>query len=162
MRRWRRSGGSGRGAASPPDRGRADGPGRPDDERRAGVVVLHNQGPGPTQERGCDAGVRQSRAQPAAIKHTIDYQLREIIDSRGLTAYAVARLADIDPGIVARWMNGVRSMSFESAERIAFALNLRLVETLRGRAKPQVPSAVVRRRRGGGRGIRRRRAGRLR
>ena len=81
-------------------------------------------------------GSTRAAARPATSRHTLDYQLREIIDSRGLTAYAVAQRADLDPGIVSRWMTGARGMSFESADKIALALGLRLVETARGRSRP--------------------------
>ncbi len=66
-------------------------------------------------------------------RHTVSQQLRDVIDSRGLTPYAVAKLAGIDPGMVARFVSGERDLRLETVDRIAQALGLRLVEV--GRAK---------------------------
>jgi transcriptional regulator with XRE-family HTH domain len=65
-------------------------------------------------------------AEPA--RHGLSYQIAQVIESRSLTAYAVARLAGLDPGVVARWRDGRRGLTLASAERIAAALGLRLVE----------------------------------
>jgi transcriptional regulator with XRE-family HTH domain len=72
-----------------------------------------------------------------ASKHTLSYQLAEIIDSRGLSAYALAKLAEVDPGVVSRWMTGKRDIRLETADKIAEALGLRLVETARSRPARQ-------------------------
>src|SRR3954451_3527209 len=70
-------------------------------------------------------------------KHTLSYQLREVIEARGLTAYAAARLADLDPGVVSRFLTGERDIRLGTADRLASALGLRLVEVGRpGRARP--------------------------
>ncbi len=66
-------------------------------------------------------------------RHTVSAQLRVVIDSRGLTPYAVAKLAGIDPGMVARFVSGERDLCLATVDRIAAALSLRLVEV--GRAK---------------------------
>jgi len=65
-------------------------------------------------------------------RHTVSQQLRDVIDSRGMTPYAVAKLADIDPGMVARFVSGERDLRFGTVDRIAHALGLRLVEVGRG------------------------------
>lgn len=57
--------------------------------------------------------------------------MREIIEARGLTAYAAARLAGVDPGVVSRFMTGQRDIRMETADRLAAALGLRLVELAR-------------------------------
>ena len=70
--------------------------------------------------------------------------LVDVIDSRGLTPYAVAKLSDIDPGMVARFVSGERDLRLASVDRIAAALGLRLVEV--GRAKgraARVPAKSV-------------------
>lgn len=64
-------------------------------------------------------------------------RLREIIRGRGLTAYAVARDAGIDPGMVQRFLNGQRDLRLESAAKICTTLGLRVVEGGRGRGKPR-------------------------
>jgi transcriptional regulator with XRE-family HTH domain len=71
-------------------------------------------------------------------RHGLSYQLREIIASRGLTAYAVAKLAGIDPGVVSRFLSGERDIRLETADRIAAALGLRLVEVARAKGRARV------------------------
>jgi transcriptional regulator with XRE-family HTH domain len=78
-----------------------------------------------------------SKVQP---RHTLSYQLREIIDSRGLTPYAAAKLADVDPGMVSRWMNGRRDIRMDTADKLALALGLRLTETPGGRSTAVRPA----------------------
>jgi transcriptional regulator with XRE-family HTH domain len=70
--------------------------------------------------------------------------LREIIEARGLTAYAAGRLADVDPGVVSRFMTGERDIRMDTADRLASALGLRLVELARkGRARPSRAVGVM-------------------
>ena len=38
-------------------------------------------------------------------KHSVINQLREIIDSRGLSGHAVGKLAGVDPGVVQRFFD---------------------------------------------------------
>jgi len=72
---------------------------------------------------------------PAPGKHGLRYQLREIVEARGLTAYALARRAGVDPGVVSRFLTGERDIRLETADRLAAALGLRLVEVgTKGRA----------------------------
>jgi transcriptional regulator with XRE-family HTH domain len=61
-------------------------------------------------------------------RHCLTNQLRDIVESRGLTAYRVGRLAGVDPGVVQRFLTGQRDIRMETADRIATALGLRLVE----------------------------------
>jgi transcriptional regulator with XRE-family HTH domain len=70
-----------------------------------------------------------------ATRHNLAYQLREVIESRGLSAYAAARLAGVDPGVVSRFMTGERDIRLETDGRLAAALGLRLVEVGR-RGRP--------------------------
>lgn len=67
-------------------------------------------------------------------KHALSDQLREVIASRG-TAYAVAKSADVDPGIIQRFLTGERGLTVATLDRLAEALGLRLVETGRRPAK---------------------------
>jgi transcriptional regulator with XRE-family HTH domain len=81
---------------------------------------------------------------PATSRHTLSYQLREVIDSRGLTAYAVAKSAGVDPGVVQRFLTGRRDVMLGTADRIAAALGLRLVEPARrprAGVRPAAPAA---------------------
>jgi transcriptional regulator with XRE-family HTH domain len=65
---------------------------------------------------------------PASSRHSLSTQLKDIIESRGLTAYAVGRSAGVDPGVVQRFLSGERDIRLETADRIGAALGLRLVE----------------------------------
>ncbi len=78
-----------------------------------------------------------SAARPAANKHTLSYQLREVIEARGLSAYAAGKLAGVDPGVVQRFLTGERDIRLETADRLALALGVRLVEVGRV-ARPRV------------------------
>ncbi len=55
-------------------------------------------------------------------------QLRRILESRGVSAYALDKAADLDPGVVARFLDGRRGLTLASADRLAAALGIRLVE----------------------------------
>jgi transcriptional regulator with XRE-family HTH domain len=68
-------------------------------------------------------------------RSSLSDQLREIIRSRG-TAYATAKAAGVDPGVVSRFLNGERGITSDTLDRIALALNLRLVEVGRRGPKP--------------------------
>jgi transcriptional regulator with XRE-family HTH domain len=74
-------------------------------------------------------------------RHTLSSQLRDVIQSRGLTAYAVARDAGVDPGMVSRFLTGERDIRLATADRIALALNVRLVEIARAKARAARPVA---------------------
>jgi transcriptional regulator with XRE-family HTH domain len=62
----------------------------------------------------------------------VSRQLRQIITSRGLTAYALGKAAKVDAGVVKRFMNGRRGLVLATLDKIAAALNLRLVEADEG------------------------------
>ena len=70
------------------------------------------------------------------LLYSLSGQLRDVIGSRGLTPYAVAKEAGIDPGMVSRFVSGERDLRLGTVDRIAHALGLRLVEV--GRAKGRV------------------------
>src|SRR4051794_29134159 len=75
-------------------------------------------------------------------RHSISAQLLSIIDNRGLTPYAVAKLAGISPGIVSRFVSGERDIRLGTMDQIAAALGLRLVEvgrSTKGRAREARP-----------------------
>jgi hypothetical protein len=54
--------------------------------------------------------------------------IRATIRSRGLSAYAVAQLAGINATPIQRFMNGERGISLRTAEKIAAALDMVLVQ----------------------------------
>ena len=85
-----------------------------------------------------------SRPRPkgTARGHGLADQLREIIASRGLTAYGLGRDAGVDAGVIHRFLAGERDIRLETAGRIAAALGLRLVEVAGRRGKaPARPRA---------------------
>lgn len=68
---------------------------------------------------------------PIASRQGLTDQLREVIHSREMTAYAVGQLAGVDAGVVQRFLSGKRDILMGTADRIAAALGVRLVETAR-------------------------------
>jgi transcriptional regulator with XRE-family HTH domain len=68
-----------------------------------------------------------------------------VIGSRGLTAYAAARAAGIDPGVVQRFLTGERDIRLGTADRLAASLGVRLVEVARKatKARPTRPAGAT-------------------
>jgi transcriptional regulator with XRE-family HTH domain len=85
----------------------------------------------------------RSARRPAADRHALSSQLRDIIESRGLSAYALGRQAEVDPGVISRFLAGVRDIRLETADKLARALGLRLVEVAarKGQSRAHPPSA---------------------
>jgi transcriptional regulator with XRE-family HTH domain len=82
------------------------------------------------------ASPRPTRA--TAAKHCVSYQLRELIEARGLTAYGLGQLAGVDPGVISRFLRAERTITLDTLDRLADALGLRLVEVAaRGRGRPR-------------------------
>ena len=71
---------------------------------------------------------KPGRPAPGPDKHTLSYQLREFIESRGITAYALGKDAGVDATVIGRFLAGERDLRLGTADRIAQALGLRLVE----------------------------------
>lgn len=68
---------------------------------------------------------KKSKPKPATPT-TISDQLRAIIRDSGKTSYAVGKLAEVDPGVVQRFMTGERDLRVSTLDKIAEALRLRL------------------------------------
>jgi transcriptional regulator with XRE-family HTH domain len=85
----------------------------------------------------------RSRSDPG--KHGLPYQLRELIEARGLSAYALAKLAGVDRAVILRFLAGERDIQLATAGRLAAALGLRLVEVGRSprRAQPKPAAAAA-------------------
>jgi transcriptional regulator with XRE-family HTH domain len=81
----------------------------------------------------------RSKAVPSS-RRTIGQQLREVIEASGLTAYSLGRDAEVDPGMIQRFLNGERGLTLETINRLGLALGLRLVEGSRSRGRPSKPS----------------------
>jgi transcriptional regulator with XRE-family HTH domain len=73
----------------------------------------------------------------SAARNTLSYRIAEVIESRGLTAYGVGQLAGVDPGVVARFLSGRRDIRLATADKLAVALGLYLVEAGRTRRPRQ-------------------------
>lgn len=70
---------------------------------------------------------KKTKARPATPL-TISDQLRTIIGDSGKTAYAVGKLANVDPGVVQRFLTGERGLRVATLDKIAGALRLRLCQ----------------------------------
>lgn len=56
-------------------------------------------------------------------------------EGRDLTAYALAKLAEMDPGMVKRYFNGDRDLTSENASRLCEVLGLRLKSAKRSKSQ---------------------------
>jgi plasmid maintenance system antidote protein VapI len=56
----------------------------------------------------------------------IDDQLRKAIKASGLTHYAIAKLADVSPSQIDRFMTGERDLKLATAANLAASLGLSL------------------------------------
>lgn len=63
-----------------------------------------------------------------ASKHSLSNQLRAVIESRGVTAYALGQDSGVDATVIGRFLAEERDIRMETADRLAAALGLRLVE----------------------------------
>lgn len=73
------------------------------------------------------------------MKGPISDRLRDAIADSRQSGHALAELAGVAPTQINRFVAGSRSLSLESADRIAGALGLKLVETVR-RGRPATRS----------------------
>lgn len=85
----------------------------------------------------------RKKAEPREARHSLSKQLREIIDSRGLTAYALGQSSGVDPTVIGRFLADQRDIRLDTADKLATALGLRLVEVARpkGRGRPAKQAA---------------------
>jgi transcriptional regulator with XRE-family HTH domain len=86
------------------------------------------------------AKAKKSADAPKA-RHTLSGQIRDVIESRGLTLAELGKLADVDPTVIGRFLSGERDLRLATADKIAAALGLRLVEVAspKGRVRPSGP-----------------------
>lgn len=68
-----------------------------------------------------------AKKKPAATMGIAD-RIRSVIESRGLTPYAVSKAAGLDPSVLCRFLARERTLSLESAERLFTCLDLRVEE----------------------------------
>ena len=67
--------------------------------------------------------------------HCLSAQLLEVIRSRGVVPAELARDAAVNPTMIRRFVAGERDVTLGTADRLAEALGLRLVEGGRGKGK---------------------------
>jgi transcriptional regulator with XRE-family HTH domain len=70
-----------------------------------------------------------------ARKRPFSQQIRDVIEARGLTLAELGGLTGVDPTIIGRFLKAERGLSAESLDKIAAALDLRVIET--AGAKPR-------------------------
>jgi transcriptional regulator with XRE-family HTH domain len=70
----------------------------------------------------------KARVPKTPDRHSLSGQLRHVIAARHLTAYATAQAAGVDVRLVQRFLDGERDIKLTTADKIAQALGLRLVE----------------------------------
>jgi transcriptional regulator with XRE-family HTH domain len=58
---------------------------------------------------------------------TLSEQLRELIGAAGPSAYELARDAGVDRSVLSRFLTGKRTITLETADRLAAVLKLRLI-----------------------------------
>jgi transcriptional regulator with XRE-family HTH domain len=56
-------------------------------------------------------------------------QLRQLIDSSGMSRYAVAKAIDLDQATLSRFMSGKAGLSVETIDRLGELLHLQLLTT---------------------------------
>ena len=86
---------------------------------------------------------KPKKAVPREAKHALSRQLREIIESRGMTAYALGQDSGVDATVIGRFLADERDIRLGTADKIAAVLGLRLVEVAKpkGRGRPAKPAA---------------------
>jgi transcriptional regulator with XRE-family HTH domain len=60
-------------------------------------------------------------------KKMISERIKEEIERRGLTAYALGKMTKLNPGVIQRFLNGERGLTLATADKIADALGLELI-----------------------------------
>jgi plasmid maintenance system antidote protein VapI len=58
---------------------------------------------------------------------TLSQQLRELIGEAGPSVYELARDAGVDRSVLSRFLAGKRTITLETADRLAAVLKLRLI-----------------------------------
>jgi transcriptional regulator with XRE-family HTH domain len=71
---------------------------------------------------------------------TLSDQLREVILARRISAYELGRAAGVAAPVIQRFLNGQRSLTLTTVDRLAEVLRLRIVEVgMSRRARPPAP-----------------------
>jgi transcriptional regulator with XRE-family HTH domain len=78
-------------------------------------------------------------AEAPKARHTLSGQIRDVIESRDLTLAELGQLADVDPTVIGRFLSGERDLRLATADKIAAALGLRLIEVAMPKARGRSP-----------------------
>lgn len=62
---------------------------------------------------------------------SIRNKVKEVCESRGITAYALAKSVGVHPGTIKRWFDGLNSLSSDVASRCVDYLEIELREKMR-------------------------------
>jgi transcriptional regulator with XRE-family HTH domain len=77
----------------------------------------------------------RKKATGQGSKRSITNSLRDFIRERDLTDYQLGQLAEVDPGLIGRFMRREREPSGPTLDRLCEALGLHLVEKSRGKGR---------------------------
>jgi len=88
------------------------------------------------------AAIERGRKRPApegprTLSHQLRALIRSVVARDEVTACEVARRADVDPKVLARFMAGTRGLTMATADRLAGAVGLKLVEGARQSPRPK-------------------------
>lgn len=70
------------------------------------------------------------KAEAQKAKQTLSGQIRDVIESRGLTLAELGKLSEVDPTVIGRFLSGEREIRTGTLDKIATALGLRIVEVV--------------------------------
>jgi hypothetical protein len=90
----------------------------------------------PTTPESTPTGpIRGAKRPPIAGRNTLSHQLRAFLTGLDLPTAEVARVADVDPKILSRFLAGKpgRGLTMATADRIAVAFGLKLGESFNRR-----------------------------
>jgi transcriptional regulator with XRE-family HTH domain len=77
----------------------------------------------------------KNTAEVPKSKHTLSGQIRDVIESRGLTLAELGKLAEVDPTVIGRFLSGEREIRSGTLDKIAVAMGLRIVEVAKPASK---------------------------
>lgn len=85
---------------------------------------------------------KRPNAAGRAGRATFSAELRDAIERSGLTTYALGARANVDPGIISRFMRAERNLTTATVDRLATALGLHLAATVRAKGRPRRAAAA--------------------
>ena len=74
-------------------------------------------------------------------KHLLSVRLKAAVEDSGLSLFAISKRAGLNHSILERFVKGQRDLKLASADKLAAALGLRLVEPVRQARRPRSAGA---------------------